>query len=112
MPHEYTILRVMHCGTLTSLKGVSAFVNLRELNVSSNGLISTSFLEGFKRLDTLNLSCNKLSQLGSNLVHLALRKLILSHNRLVSLEPLAHTSSLHFSLEHLDLTDNFLGDLE
>jgi Leucine-rich repeat (LRR) protein len=69
------------------MKGVSLFVNLRELNLSSNGLLSTGFLDGIKHLEVLNLSCNKLTQIGQNLVHFTttLRKLILSHNRLVSL---------------------------
>lgn len=86
-PMEYSILRVMHCARLTSMKGVSLFVNLRELNLSSNGLLSMSFLESIKNLEVLNLSCNKLTQIGQHLIHFSqtLRKLILSHNRLVSL---------------------------
>jgi len=60
-PQEYSVLRVMHCSRLTSMKGVSLFVNLRELNLSSNGLLSMSFLEGLKNLEVLNLSCNKLT---------------------------------------------------
>jgi Leucine-rich repeat (LRR) protein len=59
-PSEYTVLRVMHCNSLTSMKGVSLFSSLRELNISSNGLLSMSFLEGLLRLEVLNLSCNKL----------------------------------------------------
>ena len=51
----------MHCSRLTSMKGVSLFVNLRELNLSSNGLLSTGFLDGVKNLEILNLSCNKLT---------------------------------------------------
>jgi Leucine-rich repeat (LRR) protein len=60
-PQEYSVFRVMHCSRLTSMKGVSLFVNLRELNLSSNGLLSTGFLDGVKNLEILNLSCNKLT---------------------------------------------------
>ena len=61
-PHEYTVMRVMHCGLLTSMKGVSLFPNLRELNLSSNSLLSMAFLDGLTHLEILNLSCNKLTQ--------------------------------------------------
>lgn len=65
-PQEYTVFRVMHCGSLNSMKGVSLFSGLRELNLSSNGLLSMSFLDGLRRLEILNLSCNKLSQIASS----------------------------------------------
>ena len=108
------MFRVMHCSRLTSMKGVSLFVNLRELNLSSNGLLSTSFLDGIKHIEVLNLSCNKLSQIGQNLVHFAttLRKLILSHNRLVSIQPLQIQSGYNPALEYLDLNDNYIGELD
>jgi len=35
----------MHCSELTSLKGIEAFSNLIDLNVSSNNLLSMNGLE-------------------------------------------------------------------
>lgn len=92
-PSEYTILRVMHCAGLTSMKGVALFPNLRELNLSSNSIMSLNPLLDASvsqtvqfRIETLNLSCNKLTQVLSlaPIAH-CLRKLNLSHNRIVTI---------------------------
>jgi hypothetical protein len=112
---ECTVLRVMHCTTLTSMKGIAAFVHLRELNLSSNSLLSMSalFEMGSLRLEVLNLSCNKLTQLHSlSPFWSTLRKLVLSHNRLTSLTPLSIPLPGQPVLEHIDLNDNFIGDLD
>ena len=76
----------MHCQELTSMKGLHVFVNLMELNISSNNLLSMSGLESLTQLESINLSCNKISQIFS-LAHLTntLKTLNLSHNRLISL---------------------------
>ncbi|TNV86320.1 hypothetical protein FGO68_gene14015 [Halteria grandinella] len=115
---EYTILRVMHCTGLSSMKGVTLFPQLRELNLSSNSIMSLNPLleQGgmvqFK-IESLNLSCNKLTQLMSigSIAH-CLRKLVLSHNRLVSLQPLSLNLPNSPALEFLDLNDNYIGELE
>jgi hypothetical protein len=65
-PSEYSILRIMHCGALTSMKGIALFSGLRELNLSSNSIMSVApLLEGnlmtTSRIEVLNLSCNKLT---------------------------------------------------
>jgi Leucine-rich repeat (LRR) protein len=43
------------------MKGVGLFTGIRELNLSSNSLLSMSFLEGMRKLEVLNLSCNKIA---------------------------------------------------
>jgi len=108
-----TVLRVMHCQQLTSLKGVSEYSNITELNVSSNNLLSMSGLETLCHLKHVNLSCNKISQIFS-VEHLArsLRSLNLSHNRIVSILPLQDLAlSKEAVLSSLDLTDNYIGEL-
>lgn len=115
MPQSYTVLRVMHCGSLTSMKGVSLFSGLRELNLSSNSLLTMGNLEGMRGLEVLNLSCNKITQI-SNLQPFAqtLRKLILSHNRILSLAVFnsgPHSAPM-LALEYLDLKDNYIGQLD
>lgn len=41
-----------------------------------------------------------------------MRKLILSHNRIVSLQPLGISLGYAPALEYLDLNDNFIGELD
>ena len=62
-PTDFAVLRIMHCGALTSMKGIGLFQSLRELNLSSNSLMSMQplFEMGPLRLEILNLSCNKLT---------------------------------------------------
>ena len=105
-------LRVMHCGRLTELRGLDKYAGLKELNVSSNSILTMSGLENLHCLETLNASCNKISQV-FNLGHLvkSLRTLNLSHNRIVSLAPLAEIAEFSV-LETLDLTDNYVGELD
>ena len=57
------------------------------------------------------MSCNKISQIFC-LSHLrkTLKSLNLSHNRLVSLQPLAEMAE-ESVLKELDLTDNYIGEL-
>ena len=45
MTHEVGTLRVMHCNSLISLKGLHLFQNLTHLNLSSNSLQSMTFLD-------------------------------------------------------------------
>ena len=57
-----------------------------ELNVSSNSLLSMSGLEDLNKLEHLNLSCNKITQIiGTMQMAKSLKVLNLSHNRIVSL---------------------------
>ena len=57
-----------------------------ELNVSSNSLLSMSGLEDLNKLEHLNLSCNKITQIiGIRQMAKSLKVLNLSHNRIVSL---------------------------
>ncbi len=82
-----------------------------DLNLSSNSLISMAGLENLTQVRSLNLSCNKLTQIFS-LSQLAgsLKHLNLSHNRLVSIQPLAEMASTSV-LKEVDLTDNYIGDI-
>jgi Leucine-rich repeat (LRR) protein len=43
---------------------------------------------------------------------LSLRKLILSHNRIVSLQYFKEIENKSPALENLDLSDNYIGDLQ
>ena len=60
-PKFIQTLRVMHCAQLTELRGINLFVNVRELNISSNNVLSMNGLEGLRQVEDLNLSCNKIS---------------------------------------------------
>jgi Leucine-rich repeat (LRR) protein len=83
------VLRVMHCSQLTELKGIGGYPNLRELNASSNSILTMSGLDELKNLEMLNLSCNKIAQVfGLRQMAKSLKTLNLSHNRIVSLLPL------------------------
>ena len=68
-------------------------------------------LEGLRQVEDLNLSCNKISQIFS-LQNIAktLKRLNLSHNRIVSLAPLGEIAD-QSPLEILDLIDNYIGEL-
>ena len=109
-PHVET-LRVMHCSQLTELRGLHLFPNLVELNASSNSVLTMSGLESLQRLTNLNLSCNKITQIFAMAnVARTLKVLNLSHNRIVSLNPLGEFAEIA-ALEVLDLTDNYIGEL-
>ena len=70
-----------------------------------------SGLENLRHLETLNLSCNKLTQIfGLQTMVKSLRILNLSHNRIVSLIPLGEIAE-DSVLEVVDLTDNYVGEL-
>ena len=93
------------------MRGLHLFANIKELNVSSNGLTSMSGLENLRNLENLNLSCNKITQILSiESVARTLKTLNLSHNRIVSLMPLGEFADIS-ALESLDLTDNYVGEL-
>lgn len=102
----------MHCSRLTELRGLDLYASLKELNISSNSILSMSGLENLRWLETLNMSCNKISQI-FNLQNLtkSLKSLNLSHNRIVSLVPLRDFAEFSV-LESLDLTDNYIGELD
>ena len=104
-------LRVMHCVQLTELRGIHLYVNVRELNISSNSVLSMNGLESLRQVEDLNLSCNKISQIFSlqNMAR-SLKRLNLSHNRIVSLTPLGEIAD-QSPLQVLDLTDNYIGEL-
>jgi len=70
-----------------------------------------SGLEALRSLETLNLSCNKITQIFcmQNIAR-SLKHLNLSHNRIVSLTPLGDFAEISV-LESLDLTDNYVGEL-
>ena len=102
----------MHCSQLTEMRGLNLFPALRELNVSSNSILSMSGLESLSLLEKLNLSCNKITQVFF-LPGMArsLKSLNLSHNRIVSLVPFGEHAEIAV-LEDLDLTDNYIGELQ
>ena len=61
--YHVATLRVMHCTQLTEMRGLNTYPNLKELNVSSNSVLSMSGLESLRCLEILNLSCNKITQI-------------------------------------------------
>ena len=93
------------------MRGLHLFPNVNDLNVSSNSILTMSGLESLNRLESLNMSCNKLTRIFC-LANIAktLKHLNLSHNRIVSLLPLEEFADIS-ALEVLDLTDNYVGDL-
>eukprot|EP00347_Sterkiella_histriomuscorum_P016960 403351196 len=112
--NQIQILRVMHCTLLTSLKGIYQFSKVKELNLSSNGLMSMQFLDSLSSVEVLNLSCNKITQVFNlHSVSLSLRKLNLSYNRIVSLQYFKEQEGkFNFVLEQLDLNGNYIVDLD
>ena len=93
------------------MRGLQHYPNLKDLNVSSNSILSMSGLESLRCLQSLNMSCNKLTQIFSlQNVARTLKTLNLSHNRIVSLVPLGEFAEISV-LEVLDLTDNYIGEL-
>ena len=93
------------------MRGLQHYPNLKDLNVSSNSILSMSGLESLRCLQSLNMSCNKLTQIFSlQNVARTLKTLNLSHNRIVSLMPLGEFAEISV-LEVLDLTDNYIGEL-
>lgn len=93
------------------MRGLHLFSNVRELNVSSNSILTMSGLEGLRQLESLNMSCNKLTRIFclANISR-TLKHLNLSHNRIVSLMPMEEFADISV-LEVLDLTDNYIGEL-
>ena len=65
-------------------------------------------VESLTSLTSLNLSCNRITQI--SLTSRLIKKVNLSHNRIVSLEPLTNMA-YESALQELDLTDNFIGDI-
>ena len=47
------------------MRGLQHYPNLKDLNVSSNSILSMSGLESLRCLQSLNMSCNKLTQIFS-----------------------------------------------
>jgi len=86
-PEKVQTLRIMHCPAFHSLKGIQAFTSVKQLNLSSNAIISMEFLVSLTKVEDLNLSCNKINVI-SNLKGMAgtLKKLVLSHNRIGKLD--------------------------
>lgn len=84
-----TSLRIMHCEQFCNINGIQIqmFQNLSELNLSSNNIEDISELSILKKVKTLNLSCNLITQIrGLENMLRSLEKLILSHNRIISLD--------------------------
>ena len=107
----------MHCENFSNINGIQIwlFQNLVELNLSSNNLEDIGELICMKQLRILNLSCNKISQIQGldNSLH-SLEKIILSHNRIAHLNYFGRiqNSSEAPNLSHLDLNDNYIGDIQ
>lgn len=93
------------------MRGLHFFANVCELNVSSNSILTMSGLEGLRQLESLNMSCNKLTRIFclANISR-TLKHLNLSHNRIVSLMPMEEFADISV-LEKLDLTDNYIGEM-
>lgn len=62
------------------------------------------------KLTYLNLSCNKIQQIGSFKMLQQLKTLVLSHNRITSILPLEEMGE-YCRLEVLEMTDNYVGEL-
>lgn len=71
-----------------------------------------SGLDDLRHLEVLNLSCNKIAQIfGLRQMAKSLKTLNLSHNRIVSLQPMQEIADVSV-LQVLDLTDNYIGELQ
>ena len=82
-------LRVMHCDQFSNLNGIQVqmFQNITELNLSSNNIEDMSELSNLRKVRILNLSCNKVVNIcGLDNMMESLEKLVLSHNRIASLQ--------------------------
>jgi Leucine-rich repeat (LRR) protein len=79
----------MHCENFCNINGIQIklFQNLIDLNLSSNNIEDIGELQVLQKVQTLNLSCNKITQIkGLESMISSLSKLILSHNRITSLQ--------------------------
>jgi hypothetical protein len=56
-------LRIMHCENFCNINGIQIklFQNLTELNLSSNNIEDIGELQVLKNVQSLNLSCNKIT---------------------------------------------------
>lgn len=92
------------------------FQPIVELNLSSNNLSDISELSVLKNVRHLNLSCNRITQVqGLDGMIGSLRRLVLSHNRIASLQYFSTIVQNGQSAPHLvtiDLNDNYIGDIQ
>ena len=97
------ILRVMHSPNLKSmkvfffsfltflkkfLKGLDKFLELKEINLSSNNIERIESLENLRHLKILDLSCNKIRVINGLGNLFELEKLNLSHNKIINIQNL------------------------
>jgi len=74
--------------------------------------MTMSGLDDLRNLEMLNLSCNKIAQIfGLRQMAKTLKIINLSHNRIVSLQPMQEFADVSV-LQVLDLTDNYIGELQ
>ena len=81
---------------------------LRSLIINSNSVIRIEGLSALEKLDTLELSNNRISTIGQLWNNLQLKTLILAQNRIRNLGDLLQNRELEF----LDLRENLISTLE
>ena len=91
------------------------FQNIVDLNLSSNNIEDINELSTLSKIRILNLSCNKIVNItGLENMMATLEKLVLSHNRIANLtyfKKIVLSGSNSPNLSHIDLNDNYIGDL-
>jgi len=108
----------MHCENFCNINGIQIkmFQPIIELNLSSNNLSEIGELSVLKHIRNLNLSCNKITQIqGLDGMIGSLRRLVLSHNRIASLQYFATIIQNGQSAPHLatiDLNDNYISGMQ
>ena len=103
-PNTLTIC--LHNNLLRSLKTLSSFTIIVDLNVSLNRIVSTDGLSGLSRLTSLNLSSNLLQQCNDLNGLPSLKALQLQYNNITSLAALGDLPKKAASLAYLDLRGN------
>ncbi|KAL9644472.1 hypothetical protein ABK040_016598 [Willaertia magna] len=87
---------------------LSEFINVQDLNLSSNNIERIEGLNALTHLRTLNLATNKITKIEGLGDLKNLKKLILSYNKIQSLEGLKWLHGPSFNLQYLDLRGNYV----
>ena len=111
-------MRVLHCQSLCDINSIQIkmFSKLTSLNLSSNNIQDIGELSALHNVKEMNLSCNKICNIRGleNMLH-CLEKLVLSHNRIANLNyfrTIFVNGQSAPNLNHVDLNDNYIGDIE
>ena len=112
--HKYrniTYLRIINSDALSSMKGLSKFGMLIDVNLSANIIEKIEDVTSLRLLQRLDLSCNKIRVITGLKALPHLTQLNLSGNKIVSIAPLEEMCGPHSKLKEVDLSGNNLYNI-